>query len=219
MIRTAFLLIPLLCACKPQAQPSIAEVAYQNKTISSTKEDELSPTGVWEKLIEYPVLSGSNATMKKINADIYETATEYECDGDNGDKQFKAEVTLASNKIISMKFADTWYCLGMPHQEGRTGALTYELDTGRKVDFHNELKATTAESLLKKISSGLEQALIDKGINEECPSPTIGHFYLSDSGVVFVNKSEGETIQCEVEYRVDMNIIKTYLKAGSIFMQ
>lgn len=217
MIRITLLLIPLLCACKPNAQPSTTELAYENKTISSTKEDDLSPTGFWETAIDYPAILGSSVAIQKINEDIYKTAIEYQCDDGSGDKQFKAEVTLLNNKMISLKYTDSWYCAGMPNSQGRTGALTYELKNGKKIEFLDQLEKSKTGKLMEKISSGLDQALIEKQVNEECPSPSMGYFYSSDTKITLVNKSDSiEAPQCEVEYEISFNEIKEYLKDDSI---
>jgi hypothetical protein len=219
MVRIAVLLIPLLCSCKPNAEPATNDVGYKIKTTFFTNEDETSPLGYWETKIEYPELSSNDHPFKQINTAISHTATEFQCDESKGDKQFSAEVTLLNEKIISLKFSDSWYCAGMPHSQGKTGALTFNLETGEKVSIEKEIKNDMKKELDRKLSSGLKQALKIKQVDGECPLPDVGYFYSTKTDIVFVNKSDDqEVIQCEVEFKIAYSEIKKYLKETSVLL-
>jgi hypothetical protein len=219
MVRIAVLLIPLLCSCKLNAEPATSEARYKMKVISFNKEDDTSPLGYWETKIEYPELLGNHDSIKQINADISHIATELQCDENKGDKQFGAEVTLVNEKIISLKFSDSWYCAGMPHSQGKTGALTFNLKTGERVSIEKEIKKNMEKEFDQKLSSGLAQALKTKQVNGECPLPDLGYFYSTKTDIVFVNKSDDqEAIQCEVEFKIANSEIKKYLKDNSILL-
>lgn len=218
MIRYLVLLVPLLCSCKPNAQQHFDEIKYQQKKTAFTQEDNSSPMGYWEVHIEHPEFTGTNVAVKKINAAITTISTEFQCDNNKGDKQFIAEVTLLNTKIISLKYTDSWYCVGMPQPEGRSGGMTFNLATGSLITFDNEIKRSTANHLTTQVTAGLEKALIEKEVNDECPTPTISYVYLTEENIVFVNSSNDETtIQCEVDYKISRNNIKKYLKPESLF--
>ena len=216
MVRLAILLIPLLCSCKPNAETITSQVVYEEKTTSFTKEDDSSPLGYWETNIILPKLSGDGLIIQEINNAISQTATEFQCEDNKGDKQFESEVTLINKKFISLKFSDSWYCAGMPNTQGRTGALTYSLQTGKPLEIEKEIAPSHKNEFNQALTSGLQQALKAKQVDEECPAPTLGYFYLAESEIVFINNSNTEeTIQCEAEFKLTNNEITKYLKEGS----
>ncbi len=217
-LRILAFLIPLLCSCKPNAEPILKEETYETKTIFFTREDDASPMGHWKTNIEYPVILNNSPTIKKINASILQMTTEFQCDDQNGDKQFHAEVTLTNGKIFSLKFSDSWYCPGMPYTKGRTGAITYNLKTGEEIEINNEIERSMSVELNKKLNSGLTKALKIKQIEEGCPTES-GYFYLTRHDVVFVNKSDDqETLQCEVEFRINREEMKKYITENSALL-
>lgn len=124
--------------CTLNAAPVTGTAGYETQTISFTKKDETSPLGYWETHIEYPELSGSSESIRAINAAIAKTAAEYQCDENNGDKEFHAEITLLNKQLISLRFSDSWYCAGMPNTQGRTGTMTYSLIDGQQIEIERE---------------------------------------------------------------------------------
>ena len=113
-------------------------LTYTTKTTSFIIKDDNSPIGHWETNIQYPELSGNSASINAINASIAKIATEFKCANNKGEKHFQAEITLLNKELISLKYSDSWYCAGMPHTQGRTGAMTYSLIDGKQIDFEHE---------------------------------------------------------------------------------
>ena len=216
MFRYFFLIIPALISCKPNAEHLNEGQPFSIEKISNQKEDDLSPTGVWETDIQYPQISKLNELTKKINREIEFLTTEFQCDESNGDKNFTATVTLATENLISIKFVDSWYCAGMPRSDGRTGALTYALNTGELININHELKSSTVVSFMENLNAKFKKALNEKGVLNDCPEPDLGYFYLTNEGIAFINESNNsETIQCEVEVFINSNEMKKYLKENS----
>ena len=142
-------------------------------TITDTIKNDSAPLGHWEINIEYPILNGTTPAIAKINTAIANAASEFQCEENNGDKQFTAEITVLNSNILSLKYTDSWYCAGMPQTEGRVGAMTFNLATGAMIVFDNEVRSSETKKLNKNINAGLEKALIKKEVSDECPTPTI----------------------------------------------
>ena len=220
MFRYIFLIIPALISCKPNAEQLNEDQPFSIEKISTQKEDDLSPTGVWKTDIQYPKISKVNNLTQKINREIELLTTEFQCDESNGDKNFTGTVTLATENIFSIKFVDSWYCAGMPRSDGRTGALTYVLNTAETININHELKSSTAVSFMENLNASFKKALNEKGVLNECPEPALGYFYLTNKGIAFINESNNsDTIQCEIEVFINSNEVKKYLKENSPLLQ
>ena len=176
-----------------------SNLAYTTKTTSFTIKDDDSPIGHWETSIQYPELSGNSASINAINASIAQVATEFKCDN-KGEKHFQAEITLLNKKFVSLKYSDSWYCAGMPHTQGRTGAMTYSLIDGKQIDFEHEMAQWNG---VYKYDAMLgENVAEDKIIIEYELVLKDGDCKLSVQGY-----QTDETLLCTVEeHGVDLNI-------------
>jgi hypothetical protein len=226
MYRYLLLIIPLLGACKPNAETYEVKkglsISHEQKIISKTVEDEMSPLGYWETHIEYPILKESkkNASLGKINNATSTIANKFRCDDDKGDKQFKAAVTLLNETVTSIQFTDTWLCAGMPHPDARTGAVTYNIKTGELVSIDDELidsiKAEFSQNIVNRINRTLKTEESDGSCKQ---ASTWSHFYLVKNGLVFVYAPDEYSEQhCISEIKIDIKEVQPYLNKESILL-
>lgn len=193
---------------------------HEQKIISRTVQDEMSPLGFWETQIEYPIFvdPSKNAALTAINNDISLTSEKYHCDDDKGDKQFTASITFLNEYVASLQYTDTWLCAGMPHPDGRTGAITYNIKTGKSIALADELIQSTKEEFSQKIIAQLNQALKTKGSDDTCGQVSNwSYFYLTATGTVFAYAADDYSeSHCTSEVRITIKDMQQYLNKDSI---
>lgn len=227
MYRYFFILIPLLSACKPNAETPAAnkkaEAPHEQKIISRTVQDEMSPLGFWETQIEYPIFvnPSKNAALTAINSDISVVAEKYHCDDDRGDKQFMASIAYLSEFVVSMQYTDTWLCAGMPHPDGRAGAITYNIKTGKPITLADELIDSAENDFSQKIITQLNQGLETKESDNSCEQVSSwSYFYLTETGIAFTHSSNDYSeSHCTIEIQISTKDMQKYLNKSSVLFQ
>lgn len=218
MKQCVFLIIALLTVNISTAETYVA--LHEQKIISRTVQDEMSPVGFWETQIEYPIFvnPAKNSALKTINSEITLIAEKYRCDDDRGDKQFTGSITFLSESVVSIQYTDTWLCAGMPHPSGRIGAVTYNIKTGTQIALADELIQSTKEEFSQKIIAQLNQALKTKGSDDTCGQVSNwSYFYLTATGTVFAYAADDYSeSHCTSEVRITIKDMKQYLNKDSI---
>lgn len=224
MYRYFFLLVPLLSACEPNAETPATDkkagAPHEKKIISHTVQDEMSPLGFWETHIEYPIFTDSSksAALTAINDDVSLMTEKYNCDDDKGDKQFTASITFLNDSVVSIQFTDTWLCAGMPHPDGRLGAITYSIQTGKPITLTNELIDSKRNDFSQKIITQLNQALKIKEDADTCAQAlNWSYFYLTKKGITFAYTTDDYSeSHCTTEIQVHTKDLQQYLNKDSI---
>lgn len=227
MYRYFLILISLLSACKPNAETPVTdkktEVRHEQKIFSRTVKDEMSPLGFWETQIEYPILidPSNSAELAAINNDVSFMAEKYHCDGDKGDKQFTASITFLNDLVVSIQFSDTWLCAGMPHPDGRLGAITYSIETGKPITLTDELINGKKNDFSQKIITQLNQALKTKDDAYTCAQAlNWSYFYLTEKGIAFAYATDDYSeSHCTSEIQVPTKDIQQYLNKDSALVR
>jgi hypothetical protein len=105
----------------------------------------------------------------------------------------------------------------MPHPDGRTGALTYNLKTGELIELKNEIVGNEQETFNTKINSTLEKALKAKQTDIDCPRPKWDYYYFTKTDFIFISTNkEYEYSECTVESSMPIQEAKKHLKKDSI---
>lgn len=224
MHRYFFILIPLLSACEPNAETLAtdkkAEALHEQKIISRKVQDEISPLGFWETQIEYPIFTdpSKSAELTAINNDVSLMAEKYHCDDDKGDKQFTASITFLNDSVVSIQFSDTWLCAGMPHPDGRIGAITYSIQTGKPITLTDELIDSKKNDFFQKITTQLNQALKTKEDADTCAQAlNWSYFYLTEKGIAFAYATDDYSeSHCTSEVQIHTKDMQQYLNKDSI---
>lgn len=214
MKKYIFLIIALLSAGKLKAE------MYEQKIIPRSVKDEISPLGVWETRIEYPIFvdPSKSAGLTAINHEISLIAEKYHCDDDKGDKQFTASITFLNDSVVSIQFSDTWLCAGMPHPNGRLGAITYSIQTGKPITLTDELIDSKKNDFSQKIITQLNQALKTRDDADTCAQAlNWSYFYLTETGIVFSHTPDDYSeLYCTSEFQIPTNDMQHYLNKDSI---
>lgn len=226
MKQYTLLIIALLSTCNSNAETPVAEkkaqAQHEQKIISHKIQDEMSPLGFWETRIEYPILvdSSNNAALEAINREISLLAEKFRCDDNKGDKQFTASITFLNSSLVSMPYTDTWLCAGMPHPDGRTGAITYDIKTGAKIALTDELIASAKANFSQKIILQLNKTLKAKENGEDCAEVfKWSYFYLTTTGMVFAHAPDDYSeSNCAVEIKISNKEILQNLNGDSILL-
>lgn len=224
MYRYFFLLIPLLSACEPNAETTSTDkkagALHEQKIISRTVQDEMSPLGFWETHIEYPIFTNTSksAALTEINNDISLMTEKYHCDNDKGEKQFTASITFLNDSVVSIQFADTWLCEGMPHPDGRLGAITYSIQTGKSITLMDELIDSKRKDFSQKLIAQINQALKTKVDDDTCAQAlNWSYFYLTKTGIAFVYTADDYSeSHCTSEVQIYTEDMQQYLNKDSI---
>jgi len=211
-----FLIIALLSVNKSNAET----ILHEQKISSHSVQDEMSPLGFWETQIEYPIFANpsKNAAITAINTDISLIAEKYHCDDDKGDKQFTASITFLNESVTSLQYTDTWLCAGMPHPDGRIGAITYNIKTGKSISLADEVIKDTKEDFSQKIITQLNQALKTKVSDDTCEQVSNwSYFYLTTTGITFSYAADDYSeSHCTSEAQISTSDIQKYLNKDSI---
>lgn len=211
----------MLCACKPNAETiqKKSGLSVEKKIISRTIHDEMSPLGFWEIKIEYPTFGDStkNPALKTINNEISSLAEKYLCDDNKGDKQFIATITFLNPSIVSIQYSDSWLCAGMPHPDGKIGALTYNVKTGKAFILDEEINAIKKNDFSQNVIAKLNQSLKENGNDSDCGQvSTWSHFYRTDTGLTFVyTPDDYSESYCTSETQISTKDMGVYLNKTS----
>jgi hypothetical protein len=193
---------------------------HEQKTISHSVQDEMSPLGFWETQIKYPIFvnPAKNSALETINSEITLIAEKHRCDDDKGDKQFIGSITFLSESVVSIQYADTWLCAGMPHPDGRIGAVTYNMKTGKTITLADELIEGTKEEFSQKIITQLNQTLKTKGSDDTCGQVSNwSYFYLTATETVFTYAADDYSeSHCTSEVQINIKDMQQYLNKDSI---
>jgi hypothetical protein len=216
-----FLIIALLCVGKSNAETYTA--VHEQKIISHSVRDEMSPLGFWETQIEYPIFvdPSKNAALKTINSEVSLIAEKYRCDNDKGDKQFTASITFLNESVVSIQYTDTWLCAGMPHPDGRLAAITYGIQTGKPIALADELIDSKKNDFFQKIITQLNQALKTKESDDTCGQVSNwDYFYLTETGIAFAYAPDDYSeSHCTSEVQISTKDMQEYLNKNSILSQ
>jgi hypothetical protein len=144
---------------------------------------------------------------------------QYTCEG-KGEETFTGVVTLASDRIFSMRYESMWMCATMPSPDSTSGTLNINIHDNTVLDLHNEFASDTAhkafvEKTILRINKKLSERRVQQKV--ECaPVMKFGNFYVNPETLVISTPpgAHGDTA-CDVEVAIPRRDISAQLKADS----
>jgi hypothetical protein len=196
-------------------------VRYEMNTIKKQIPDKSSPLGYWDISKSYPVISSAPGKdiPQSLNQKIMALVNQYTCEG-KGEETFTGEVTLASDRIFSMRYESMWMCATMPSPDSTSGTLNINIHDNTVLDLRNEFASDTAhkafvEKTLLRINKKLSERRAQQKV--ECaPVMKFGNFYVTPETLVISTPpgAHGDTA-CDVEVAIPRRDISAQLKADS----
>jgi hypothetical protein len=120
--------------------------AYQEKSPGTTNDIHYSMSPVSDTQIRFPRLTAYKdiTTMNRVNAQIDELSKEFGCPAPHGkDDWYKviSRVEYAAKDILSIYASANYYCGGPYPTNDANMSLTFDLRTGKKVQFAELFKS------------------------------------------------------------------------------
>ncbi len=197
-------------------------VLYRMQQDDKNIEDSASPLGYWEQLVSYPVIAGSSPSTDRINKAIKTQAYQFSC-GSLGDYTFTATVHSIDRAILSISYEAMWLCPQMPAPDSDTGALVFNVITGKPIKLNDEFaSAGKFDSFARDITEKLGQLVSEKNKSNQmdCEIPSIYSFYYKkNDALVFVSSPDIHSDSaCAVEVEIPFKDMSGDLKEGSLFL-
>jgi len=204
----------------PETAASTVELRYVETEQRTPSES--APGGSWVKSVRYPQIEGGVASeiQSAVNQAIAAHVAKYACDGP-GDQQFTGVATRGDGTLLSVKYEAMWMCASMPAPQSKTGGLTFDLRTGRRVDLGEEVAdASRRDALERRVVQGAKAAASRKLGRDAayCPEPgRTSEFFLTDSAAVFVGMFPSHVdAACDVEVSIPLGELRPFLRSGSV---
>lgn len=117
-----------------------------------TKIELTAPPGLAKDIDAFPKLIGDDPIFAQINADLAERdaaalAESQDClSKDGSDWAHGVEVTFAGPRYLNYIAFDSYYCAGAAHPDNNQSSVTYDLTTGRTVNWRDLLPPSLVAS-------------------------------------------------------------------------
>ena len=196
-------------------------IKYEMKTIKKQIPDTASPIGSWEIDKSCPVMRTAprQDSIASLNQKIMALVDQYTCEG-KGDETFTGKVTLAGDRVFSMRYESMWMCATMPSPDSTSGTLNINIKDNSAIDLRNEFAGDSAyNTFLAKTLKRINQKVAERRAQQkvECtPVTQLGNFYITPEALVIstLPKSHGDTA-CDIELTIPRREISRQLKSGS----
>lgn len=113
--------------------------AFEMIRVKQQVPDNSSPIGYWDIDKSYPVFTAGarREVVASMNAKVAAVVRQYACSG-KGDEAFVGEVTLANERLFSMRYEAMWMCAAMPAPDSTVGTLNINMKNGSVVSLRAE---------------------------------------------------------------------------------
>jgi hypothetical protein len=200
---------------------AVNAIKYEMKIIKKQIPDKSSPVGYWDINKSYPVITAAprQDLVQSLNQKITALVNKYTCEN-KGEETVTAEVTLASDRIFSMRYESMWMCAMMPSPDSTSGTLNINSKDNTAIDLQSEfVDVNTYKGFVAKTLKRINQKNAERRAQQqtECaPVTKLGTFYVTPENLVVGTSpmAHGDTA-CEIEVAIPRREISAQLKPGS----
>ena len=196
-------------------------IKYEMKIVKKQIPDKSSPLGYWDINKSYPVIVAAprQVLLQSLNKNIMALVNQYTCEN-KGEETVMADVTLASDRIFSMRYESMWMCASMPSPDSNSGTLNINIKDNTVIDLRNEFAGdSTYKTFVAKTLKRINQKNTERRTQQqtECaPVTKLGKFYVTPENLVVGTSptSHGDAA-CEIEVATPRSELSALLKPGS----
>jgi len=167
----------------PKANKSPSVTPTTDVVSSTSGAPSIESTFIPKNADGYPELRTTNKNSENaINQQLLELVDRWLCSED-ADAEFEIVRHAVSDKFLSVKYSAIHLCNDMPSPNSTDNALTFSIDSGKRISLASLTGCASEQQLLQKLVFKNIKPTID-----ECPAPEMtGDFFLDNDEVTLIN--------------------------------